>query len=52
MILKNVKCTSQNNINCTYSRTFEPQNIETIVLSATNATLVAFFDILENVNFE
>jgi hypothetical protein len=54
MILKNGLCNNNknNNIECTYNREFQPQNIETSVLSATNATLVAFFDILENVNFE
>jgi hypothetical protein len=49
MILQNSAC---NNVNCTYNRTFTPQTDEKNVLTTTNATLVAFFDVLENVNFE
>ena len=49
MVLQNTACESNNNLRCTYNRTFTPQTDEINILSATNATLVAFFDILENV---
>jgi hypothetical protein len=49
MVLKNEDCSKSSNDNCTYNRLFKPQSSEVIVASATNATLVAFFDILENV---
>lgn len=52
MILQNRACSSNNNLACTYNRTFTPQTDEINVLSATNATLVTFFDVLENVNIE
>jgi hypothetical protein len=49
MVLKNEDCNKNSNGICTYKRLFKPQNSEAIITSATNATLVAFFDILENV---
>jgi hypothetical protein len=49
MILKNEDCSKSTNGICIYNWLFKPQNSEVIVASATNATLVAFFDILENV---
>lgn len=52
MILQNSACSSNNNLVCTYNRTFTPQTNEVNVLSITNTTLVAFFDVLENVNFD
>ncbi len=50
MILKNKDCSKSTNGICTYNRLFKPQSSEDIVKSATDATLVAFFDVLENVN--
>jgi hypothetical protein len=49
MILQNRACSSTNSLRCTYNRTFTPQTDETNVLLVTNATLVAFYDVLENV---
>lgn len=50
LVLKNQPCRKSTVPNCAYERMFQPQTIETAVISATNATLVAFFDILENVS--
>jgi len=51
MVLQNRACSSNNNLNCDYNRTFIPQPVEINILSVTNATLVAYFDILENVKY-
>ncbi|CAF0738436.1 unnamed protein product [Adineta steineri] len=48
IILKNRPCNSDNNLFCNYNRTFAVQTDEVFVLSASNATLAAFFDVLEN----
>lgn len=48
MLLRNTACGSNNNLVCTYNRTFTPQTDELNVLSVTNVTVSAFFDILEN----
>ena len=50
IILQNRPCNSDNNIHCTYNRTFAPQTDEIFVLAATNTTLAVFFDVLEDVN--
>lgn len=50
LILRNEQCRESMVPSCSYGRMFQPQTIETAVISATNATLVAFFDILENVS--
>ena len=49
ILLQNKPCKGHTNLPCTYNRTFVPQMNEKFVLGATHATLVAFFDILENV---
>ncbi|UJR31699.1 hypothetical protein I4U23_019179 [Adineta vaga] len=48
IILQNRACNSDNNLHCTYNRTFTIQTDETNVLAAVNATLAVFFDVLEN----
>jgi hypothetical protein len=49
-VLQNRACNRDNNLNCTYNRTFIAQTNEVFVLAATNATLAVFFDVLENVS--
>ncbi|CAF3731824.1 unnamed protein product [Rotaria sp. Silwood1] len=48
IVLLNQPCEGGSNSPCTYNRTFIPQTHEKFVLAATNTTLAAFFDILEN----
>lgn len=50
IILQNRACTGNNNLHCTYNRTFTPQGDEISVLAIRNATLAVFFDILEDVS--
>ncbi|CAF2148938.1 unnamed protein product [Rotaria magnacalcarata] len=48
IVLLNRGCEAIGNATCSYNRTFIPQTQEKFVLAATNATVAAFFDILEN----
>ncbi|CAF1375695.1 unnamed protein product [Rotaria sordida] len=48
IVLLNQPCEGDIKSPCTYNRTFIPQTHEKFVLAATNTTLAAFFDILEN----
>ncbi|CAF0803870.1 unnamed protein product [Rotaria sordida] len=48
IILQNRACGPDNNLHCTYNRTFIPQADEIFVLAATNASLAVFFDVLED----
>jgi len=51
ILLQNRACIGDITTLCSYNRTFLPQTDESFVLATTNATLAAFFDILENVKF-
>ncbi|CAF3722685.1 unnamed protein product [Rotaria sp. Silwood1] len=48
IILQNRACSTDNNLHCTYNRTFIPQADETSVLAARNTTVAVFFDVLED----
>ncbi|CAF4625035.1 unnamed protein product, partial [Rotaria sp. Silwood2] len=48
IILQNRACGTDNNLHCTYNRTFTPQTDEEYILAARNATLAVFFDVLED----
>ena len=50
MVLQNQRCDGSSNMTCSYNRTFVPQIEETSLSEVTNASLAAFFDILENVS--
>lgn len=49
IILQNRACEGSAASPCTYNQTFIPQEKESFVLAANNATLAVFFDVLENV---
>lgn len=49
ILLLNQPCQGDADLSCTYNRTFIPQVQEKYVLGATNASVAAFLDILENV---
>ncbi|CAF0754623.1 unnamed protein product [Adineta ricciae] len=48
ILLQNRACNNDNNLHCTYNRTFTLRTDETDVLLTDNATLAVFFDVLEN----
>ncbi|CAF1075834.1 unnamed protein product [Adineta ricciae] len=48
ILLQNQACNSDNNLHCTYNRTFTLRTDETDLLFTDNATLAVFFDVLEN----